>query len=42
VASFDVLHHFITNEEPPEDILSALKKSGVTVHIVRENGATII
>ncbi|MCL4559265.1 MAG: DeoR/GlpR family DNA-binding transcription regulator [Chloroflexi bacterium] len=42
VSSLKFLHHFITNEEPPTALLSALKTSNVTVHVVTETGAYIL
>lgn len=42
VASFKVIHHFITNEEPPKELISALKAHDATVHIVNENGTHVI
>jgi len=42
VAAFDVIHHFITNDEPPKEILSILKDLGVTIHIANEDGARIL
>jgi DeoR/GlpR family transcriptional regulator of sugar metabolism len=38
VAPLKILHHFITNEEPPKALLLALKNSNVTIHVVMESG----
>jgi DeoR/GlpR family transcriptional regulator of sugar metabolism len=42
VAPFNVLHHLITNEEPPRDLLSVLKENKVCVHVIEESGARVI
>ena len=41
VAPFTVLHHFITNEEPPKELTASLKNSGVTIHVVTENDVRV-
>lgn len=41
VASFDVLHHFITNEEPPKELTASLNDSGVTIHVVSEKDVRV-
>lgn len=42
VAPFSILHHLITNEEPPQELLAALKNCGVSVHVVQETGVRVI
>lgn len=42
VAPFTSIHHLITNEEPPEELLTALKISGVTVHVVNESSTQVL
>ena len=42
VAPFNVVHHLITNEEPPEELMSSLKNCGVTVHIVNGNSTQVL
>jgi DeoR/GlpR family transcriptional regulator of sugar metabolism len=41
VAPFTVLHHFITNEEPPKELIASLKSSGVTIHVVTDNDVRV-
>jgi DeoR/GlpR family transcriptional regulator of sugar metabolism len=41
IAPFSVLHHFITNEEPPKELTASLKNSGVTIHVVTENNVRV-
>ncbi len=42
VAPFTSIHHLITNEEPPEELLTALKISGVTVHVINESSTQVL
>ena len=42
VADFKAIHHFITNEEPPEDLVSALKNNNTTIHIIDETNVRVI
>lgn len=42
VASLNAIHHLVTNEEPPEELMGVLKESGVIVHVVNENGAQVL
>jgi DeoR family transcriptional regulator, fructose operon transcriptional repressor len=42
VAPFSVIHHFVTNEEPPMELLSALKSNNTTIHVVKNTGNYII
>ncbi len=42
VAPFGALHHLITNEEPPQELLAALKNCAVSVHVVQETGVRVI
>lgn len=42
VAPLKILQHFITNEEPPVELLAALKAHDTTVHIVTDTGVRVI
>ena len=42
VASFECIHHFITDREPPKALLTALKEHKVVIHVVTEKETTII
>jgi len=34
IADFKSIHHFITNQEPPKELVAALKDNNVTIHII--------
>jgi DeoR/GlpR family transcriptional regulator of sugar metabolism len=42
VSDFKTIHHFITNEEPPEELLSVLKSNNATIHIINETNVRVI
>jgi len=42
VAPFSAIHHFITDKEPPKNLLNAIKACNVIVHIVNEQGNYLI
>jgi DeoR family transcriptional regulator, fructose operon transcriptional repressor len=42
IAQLDVINHLITNNEPPQDLLKALKNANTTIHIVSETSVRIL
>lgn len=42
VTSFKVVHHFITNEEPPKELLSVLKSNNTSIHVVNTDETRIL
>ncbi len=42
IADFKAIHHFITDQEPPKDLVSALKSNNATIHVVDESSVKIL
>ena len=42
VAPLKVIHHLVTNEKPPKALFNALKACNVSIHVVNDEGSTIL